>query len=149
MLNVRVRFDKKEEAKTMRVDGEAESFPEVGKEFSFFVPAGKNRFEVQLGRVINLKSFGDMTLVQTDLIVAEVWFLGGELEIKASEVLPFVRDNKTLFLKGGKLTTLKRAGASRRVSLIKFNNLMKALKDDSKPVNHRPSLRLIKGDILC
>lgn len=144
MLRVRVRFNKIEEKKTIRIDGFAEEYPEVGKKFSFFTRTHGAKCIIDLGTVYNIKSYGDMLLVQFEFLVAEVWLLGGELEQQGAEIYPFLKSRNSLFLKGGKLQGLKKAGASFCPrSLIK---LICSLADRDALFSNKPFLRLIKGE---
>lgn len=150
MLRVLVRFDKRDEPKTIKLEGHAEQYPELNKDFFVYVMVQTNKIEIDLGRVFNIKTYNDMLLVQTDQVVAEVWLLGGECE-KLAEVLSFIADRNTLFFKGNKISGLRRQGACvRSASLSRFNKLLKALKEDA--AFHKtpwPPLRLANGEEPC
>jgi hypothetical protein len=81
MLKVKVRIDKVDAPQALHIEGEAHAYPVVGVEWEVFVysPAGPY-FQVKLGTVLNIKVYGDMLLVRTDLTVAEVWVISGEVE---------------------------------------------------------------------
>jgi hypothetical protein len=140
MLKVRVRFDKVSDTKTLKLDGYAEKYPEVGKEFSFYVPRQKDKIFVDLGKVYNTKSYGDMLLVQTDLVVAEVWILSGEVENNA-EIIPLTRNNKSLLIKGNKITTLRKRPLVKG-SLSRLKNLLALMKEDSAFSDRKPKTKL-------
>lgn len=82
MLNVRVRIDLEDSEKTLRLDGNAETYPQIDTEWSFCVTHvnAKRPIKIDLGRILDIQPYGDMLLVRTDLIVAEVWILdsGGD-----------------------------------------------------------------------
>lgn len=144
MLKVCVRFDKVSDEKTLKLNGYAEKYPEVGKEFSFYVLKKKDRIIIELGNVYNIKSYGDMLLVQTDLVVAEVWIISGEAENNA-EILPFVKDRNTLFLKDGKITSLRK-GPSVRGSFSRIRRLLDLMKEDQAFSREKFKLTLVRED---
>lgn len=127
MLKVIVRFDKITENKSIKLQGFSDQYPEEGKVYSITVQKEKDRIIVDLGKVYNIKSYGDMLLIQTDLVVAEVWILGGEVEVEYADILPFVPNDHTLFLKNGKLTALKKVPNV----LGRLQNLLKLWAEDA------------------
>lgn len=143
MLKVRVKFDAADSAKTMSLEGFAKDFPKVGHLFSIEVKQKSLTIQVDFGKVFNIKSYGDMLLVQTELIVAEVWIISGEREPTA-EVFPFSTNPKALYLKGGKITALRR-GASKAKSLTNLKSFIEDMKAEEALRKPKPSLRLIKG----
>lgn len=152
MLRVRIRIDKEETGKSIKIDGYSTDYPALHKEFSVEFKRGRDTVIIDLGTVLNIKPYGDMLLIRTTLAVAEVWILGGEREPNAlAEVLPFSQQN-SLLVKDGKITTLFRAGASRKSypsmggTLIKIRNLMKELHklSSSSSAPLMPRLTLVK-----
>lgn len=73
MINVRVKFDMAEAAKTICIDGTALRYPEIGNDWSFQFFRDGVSAQIDLGRIENIKFYDDMYLVQTELIVAEIW----------------------------------------------------------------------------
>lgn len=141
MLKVTVRFDKKDEKKTLRLEGYASDYPQVGKDYSFFIPKDNDRIVVDLGKVINIEPFGDMLLVQTESIVAEIWIIAGESEAGA-DVLPFVRKPDSLVASNG-VVRAARKGASRG-AMLRFKALVRRLKSGNAPGKQKPNLKLVK-----
>ena len=93
MYRVKVRFDKADEAKALVVEGWANNIPVVGKDFSIFLFKEDHRIFIDLGKVFNIKYHGDIIIVQTDLIVAEVW-INRNKEGSFAEVIPLYRRHK-------------------------------------------------------
>lgn len=148
MLKVRIRIDLMEQPKALKLNGFAAEYPEKGKEFSMFIMKGKTKVYVDLGKVFNINTYGDMLLIQTDSVVAEVWILGGERE-GGAEILPFIKDRNTLFLKGGVITSLnkgKKSTTSAQInSLIKNLKLLKEMTVGISRGKTEPKLSLVGG----
>ncbi len=75
MIKVRVRFDLAKTFKTQRIEGVALRYPEIGRDWAVSTPCGPDFVQIDFGTVLNIKPFKDMFLIQTELIVAEVWIL--------------------------------------------------------------------------
>lgn len=106
MLKIRVLVDKKENKKMLKFSGLAENYPEINKDFTFQIMHDGVKVFIELGKVYNIKNYGDLLLLQTELGVAEVWILE-EKTAPLAKVLPFTKDRAALLVKGGKLTAAK------------------------------------------
>lgn len=76
MLRIKVKFDKIEEKGSIKLDGYIEEYPKVGKSLSIQVFKNFSKVIVDFGRVYNIESIGDILLVQTEWVVAEIIFPG-------------------------------------------------------------------------
>jgi len=78
MLDVVVRVDKKREPATIVLRGWLDEFPRFRRTLVLNVIKGPHRIQIDLGQVFNMTWHGDILLVQTDLLVAEVVINRGE-----------------------------------------------------------------------
>lgn len=121
MLTVTVRFDRSIDGSVVRLDGYCRHYPAVGKSFVFFASEDDVNTYLDLGKIIHIRAYQKMLLVQTESMVAEVWIQNGTLGDWAN-VLPFASPIPTAKSKGGLRGPKRNRASSRPQSLTNFNS---------------------------
>jgi hypothetical protein len=142
MYKVRIRFDKVEEPKAIRIEGYTRHYPEEGVDFSIYLFKEDAKIFIDLGRIIHIKHCGDMLLVQTEYMVAEVWIL----ENRDNDLVNIISINPRSLLKvGGKIIGGRSKRAyGRRYDITKLLQYAKSVEEPASP-----NLKLIPGELKC